>query len=45
LPQNLLAEGEGFEPSRHLAAPYSFSKAASSATWVPFQKYLAIYGI
>lgn len=27
-----MAEGEGFEPSRELSSPYSFSKAASSAT-------------
>ncbi len=32
-----LAEREGFEPSRGLAPPYSFSKAAPSATWVPLQ--------
>ena len=30
-----MAEREGFEPSRELAPPYSFSKAAPSATWVP----------
>ena len=29
-----MAVDEGFEPSRHLAAPYRFSKPASSATWV-----------
>ena len=29
-----MAVGRGFEPRRHLAAPYRFSKPASSATWV-----------
>lgn len=29
-----LAEEERFELSRELAPPYSFSKAAPSATWV-----------
>jgi len=27
-----MAEGGGFEPPRHLATPYRFSKPASSAT-------------
>ena len=29
-----MAEREGFEPSRGHKPPYSFSKAAPSATWV-----------
>ncbi len=29
-----MAVGRGFEPRRHIAAPYRFSKPASSATWV-----------
>ena len=36
-----MAVDEGFEPSRRLAAPYRFSKPASSATWVTHQDYRA----
>ncbi len=32
-----MAVDEGFEPSRRLAAPYRFSKPASSTTWVTHQ--------
>ena len=32
-----MAEGGGFEPPRHLAAPYRFSKPAPSASWVTLQ--------
>jgi hypothetical protein len=31
----LMAEREGFEPSREIAPPYRFSKPTPSASWVP----------
>jgi hypothetical protein len=36
----LMAEREGFEPSREISPPYRFSKPTPSASWVPLHAWL-----